>query len=264
MARRVVVLLGLFGLFFLGEVASAQPDPDPSGLLGAMRDAYERLDYITAERRAREALATFDAFSADQLVEVHTTLALILYARNEPIEARDQFEAALSLNPALDLDPLLVSPKTLEFFQGIKSAMGEGRAAEREPVIRYVPVRDPRPAATMRSLVLPGWGQLYKGEAAKGWTLVGLWSTATVGAVASHVLRSNARTDYLNATDPTEIAERYDTFNAWHQRRTAFALGAAAVWAYAAFDALAVGGPEQRSVTLGFSADAGVRVRVRW
>lgn len=262
MTRRVVVLIGLCGMVLLGRAGYAQSDP--SDLLGAMRNAYERLDYATAERRAREALADYDALSADQLVEAHTTLALILYARNEPLEAREQFEAALSLSPSLDLDPLLVSPKTLEFFGEIKSAMATGGDATREPVIRYVQVRDPRPAATVRSLVLPGWGQLYKGETAKGWALLGLWSTATVGALASHVLRSEARTDYLGATDPAEIADRYDTFNAWHQRRTAFALGAAAVWTYAALDALVFGGMGPRSLELGPSANVGFSVRVRW
>jgi hypothetical protein len=82
--------------------------------------------------------------------------------------------------------------------------------------------------------------------------------------VASHVLRSEARTDYLAATDPAEIAERYDTFNAWHQRRTAFVLGAAAVWTYAAFDALVFGGPEPRVVELGPSVNLGLSVRIRW
>lgn len=264
MVRRVVVLLGLGGLLLIGGAAFAQPDTDASGLLGAMRDAYGRLDYSTAERRAREALASFDTFSADQLVEVHTTLALILYARNEPLEAREQFEAALSLNPALDLDPLLVSPKTLEFFEGVKESMSGSGVGDRESVIRYVRVRDPRPAATVRSLVLPGWGQLYKGEPVKGWALLGLWSAATAGAVTAHVLRNDARTDYLAATDPAEITSRYDTFNAWHQRRTALALGAAAVWTYAALDALVFGGPEPQGLGLGVTADAGLTVRFRW
>lgn len=263
MDKRVVVLLSLCGLLFLGRPALAQSDP--ADLLGAMRDAYERLDYSTATRRAREALASYDAFTADQLVELHTTLALILYSRSEPLEARDQFEAALSLNPSLTLDPLLVSPKTLEFFDEIRSAMSESRVIGREPSIRYVPVRDPRPAATMRSLVLPGWGQLHKGETARGWVLLGLWGTTAVGTVTSHLLRSGAHADYLDAVDPVEIAERYDTFDAWHQRRTAFALGAAAVWAFAALDALAFGGPESTGVTLGLSAASpGVSVRVRW
>lgn len=264
MARRVAVLLGLLGLLFGGEQVMAQPDTDPLGLLAAMRDAYERLDYETAERRAREALDMHEAYSADQLVEVHTTLGLIHYARNEPLEAREQFEAALSLDPALELDPLLVSPKTLEFFDGVRASFTAEGGAEREPIIRYVRVQDPRPAATMRSVVLPGWGQLYKGERVKGWALVGLWSATAAGAVTAHLLRSQARSDYLAATDPAVITERYDTFNAWHRTRTGFAIGAAAVWAFAAVDALVVGGPSQQPVRVGLGAGAGLSVRVRF
>lgn len=240
---------------------------DPSGLIEAMQDAYERLEYGTAERRAREALAGFDAFSADQLVEVHTTLGLILFARNEPLEARTQFEAALSLDPRLTLDPLFVSPKTLEFFDDVKAGIVQGGGSSREPVIRYVRVRDPRPSATVRSLAVPGWGQLYKGERAKGWVLVGLWGATAAGVVTAHVLRGQAQDDYLAETDPAEIADRYDTFNTWHQTRNVLALGATAVWAYAVLDALAFGGPEERALAVGPAFDGGevgLRVRLIW
>jgi tetratricopeptide (TPR) repeat protein len=262
MVRRVVLLLSLCGLLLGEGRALAQSGTDPVGLLGAMRDAYERLDYGTAERHAREALEAHDALSADQLVEAHTTLGLILYARNEPLEAREQFEAALSLDPALTLDPLLVSPKTLAFFEEVRARFEGEEDAEREPVIRYVRVYDPRPAATTRSLVLPGWGQLYKGERSKGWALIGLWGTTAAGALTAHVLRSQARSDYLEATDPAEIAERYDTFNTWHHTRNALVLGAAAVWGYAALDALVVGGPERRAVRLAPGPGAGLGLRV--
>ena len=264
MERRVAVLFVLLTLLLGGRQTVAQPDADPLGLLGAMRDAYERLDYETAERRAREALDMYEAYSADQLVEVHTTLGLIHYAQSEPLEAREQFEAALSLDPALELDPLLASPKTLEFFEEVRASLTVGGGAERAPIIRYVRVHDPRPAATVRSVVLPGWGQLYKGERVKGWALVGLWTAAATGAVAAHVLRSQARSDYLAATDPDVIAERYDTYNAWHRARAGFAIGAAVVWGYAAFDALATGAPEQQPVQIGPAPGAGLSVRVRF
>lgn len=270
MAKRVVVLLGLCGLLLGGTPAFAQPAGDASGLLGAMRDAYERLDYETAERRAREVLDAYGAFSADQLVEVHTLLGLILYARNEPLEAREQFQAALSLAPSLQLDPLLVSPKTMEFFEGVRTEFEAEGGAARPPVVRYVRVRDPRPAATLRSLVLPGWGQIHKGERVKGWALVGLWGATASGAVTAHVFRAAARTDYLDATNPDEIAERYDTFNAWHRTRNALALSAAVVWAYAAFDALVLGGPSgeaERAVVLEpavVRGAPGVGLQVHW
>lgn len=221
----------------------AQPATAPADLLGAMRAAYERLDYATAEQRAREALAAYDLLSADQLVQVHTTLGLILFARNEPLEAREQFAAALSLDPVLVLDPLLVSPKTLDFFEGIRAGMETSGGDGREATIRYVRVRDPRPAATLRSLALPGWGQLYKGERAKGWALAGTWGLLAGGTVAAHVLRGQARQEYLDAVGSDEIAARYATYNAWHRARSGLALGTLAVWAYAALDALVLGGP---------------------
>lgn len=236
------LLLGMLVLLLGAEAARAQPDP--AGLLAAMRDAYGRLDYDTAEQRAREALALHERLSADHLVETHVTLGLILYARNEPIEAREQFEAALSLAPNLRLDPLLVSPKTIAFFEEIRGDVEQSGTGARSPVIRYVRVHDPRPAAALRSLAVPGWGQLYKGEAVKGWALVGVWGAAAGGTLVAHFKRQSAEEAYLAARDPQEIQDRYDDFNRWHKARGALALGLAAVWTYATLDALVLGGPE--------------------
>lgn len=238
--RRVAVLL--VGWVLVASAPAAQPDA--AGLLRAMQDAYARLDYETAEQRAREALDAYDAFSPDQLVHIHTTLGLILHTNNEPIEAEEQFAAALSLDPTLSLDPVLVSPKTLEFFDAVRTRRGPSVPSGREPEVRYVRTRDPRPAATLRSLAVPGWGQLYKGERTKGWALVGVWGTLAGGTVAAHLLRADARQDYLDATTPDEIADRYDTYDAWHRARGALALGTLAVWTYATLDALVLGGPE--------------------
>ena len=111
--------------------------------------------------------------------------------------------------------------------------------------------------------MLPGWGQLYKGESVKGWTLVGLWGAAVAGTVATHALRSQARADYLDATDPAEIAERYADFNAWHRARGVLALGAVAVWTVAVGDALAFGGPEPpTAVRVGLTAEGELSLRV--
>jgi tetratricopeptide (TPR) repeat protein len=260
--RRAAFLLAAWA--FTASAAVAQPDA--AGLLRAMQDAYARLDYATAEERAREALAAYDAFSPDQLVRVHTTLGLILYARNEPLEAEGQFAAALSLDPALTLDPVLVSPKTLEFFDAVRARRGADEPEGREPTVRYVRVPDPRPAATLRSLAVPGWGQLHKGERTKGWVLVGAWGALGGGTVAAHVLRAGARQDYLDAAEPDEIAARYATYDAWHRTRGALALGTVAVWAYAVLDALVLqgqgGGGAFSWGPVGLGEGVGVRLHV--
>jgi len=90
----------------------------------------------------------------------------------------------------------------------------------------------------MRSLLVPGWGQLYKGQPTKGWLLVGLWGTTASGTVLVHLTRDRAEDDYLGETDPDRIADRFDTFNRWHKVRNNLALAAGLVWAYSYVDAL--------------------------
>src|SRR5690606_16471196 len=95
---------------------TAQPTPGPAEVLARIEAAYAGFEYAEAETLAWEALDEYEGFAPDQLVRIHTTLALILYARGDEREAGDQFRAALSLAPDLTLDPLLVSPTALAFF----------------------------------------------------------------------------------------------------------------------------------------------------
>ena len=127
--------------------AAAQTGPDPATTVATVEAAYEALDYAQAEALARAALARPEAFTRAQLVRLHTTLALLLYARNDALGAAQQFRAALSLDPALALDPVLVSPVTLAFFDELKATYLNERAGDdrSEPPVRYVVVRDGRP-----------------------------------------------------------------------------------------------------------------------
>ncbi len=223
---------------------SAQTADAPADLVRAMEEAVARLDYETAEARAREALARFDALTPDQLVTVHTTLGVLLHARNEPIEARRQFELALSLRPALTLDPVLVSPKTLQFFEEVEAEMETPEARPGTVEVRYVVLPDDRPAAALRSLVAPGWGQFYKGDRGKGWTFALTGGTLAAGTVAAEVARIRARADYNGATTPAEAERLYGPYNRWHRTSSVLAHATALVWAVAVLDALATGGPE--------------------
>lgn len=260
MRRPVLAALALL----LAAAPQAQTATEPADLVRAMEDAVARLDYVTAEARAREALARFDALSPDQLVTVHTALGVLLHARNEAVEARRQFEAALSLDPALALDPVLVSPKTLQFFEDVKATAQTASGPPAAPAIRYVVLTDPRPSAAVRSLVLPGWGQFYKGDRTKGWAFAVAGGTLAVSTLAADVARAQARADYNSARTEAEAERLHGPYNRWHRARNALAIGTAAVWAGAALDALATGGPEPPdSFSLAPAPDVGgVRLRI--
>lgn len=217
---------------------------DAPRMMDGMRQAYQQLRYTEVEVLAGQVLSNHTMFSAAQLTETHQLLALVKYAQNDLEESRRQFEAALSLTPDLTLDQQLVSPKILEFFAGIKDTYQPQEptgtpATEGSPTIRYVRVEDIRAAAAMRSLILPGWGQYYKGEKAKGVLLMGLWGTAAVGTTLASLRADQAREAYLDEQDPDRASnQRYDTWNTWFKVRNNLFLGTMGIWAYSYIDAL--------------------------
>jgi hypothetical protein len=251
----------------VATVAAAQPAPDRAALLSQVDAAYAALDYGGAEALARRALAAPEGFTPDQLVRLHTTLGLLLFTRNEPLEAAEQFRAALSLDRSLSLDPVLVSPVTLAFFEETKATFLRERAvptpAGAAPV--YVLVADPRPAAARRSLVLPGWGQRHLGSRVEGWAMTALWAATLGGGGASHRERARAREAYLAAPDSASATARYRTYNAWHKARGGLLLGAGVVWGWSLVDVLLSRRPPAPTAPTRLAvgpAGAGLRLRV--
>ncbi|PAP76708.1 hypothetical protein [Rubrivirga marina] len=240
--------------------AAAQPGTTPADLLVAMEAAVARFDYETAEDRAREALSRFDALSPDQLVTVHSTLGILLHAKDEPVEARRQFEAALSIDPTLSLDPVLVSPKTVEFFDEVRATTSTDGASAAPPELRYVLIEDRRTAGALRSMILPGWGQFYKGDRAKGFVFALAGGAATVVA---DLRRAEARDAYLEATGEEVIAQLYEEYDQRYRLSSALVRGAAVVWGASMLDALLTGGPEPVRRVSVTTAEEGTGLRLR-
>ena len=255
-ARVAFVLLMLSGRMVLAQA--------PAERLDAIEQAYRALDYARVELMARDALADSAAFAPGEQAQLYEILALATFSLNRPEEAREHFEAALRINPGLRLDSLLVSPKIQAFFSEVRAAMQE----ETPPPPQLVVVHDPRTAAALRSLLAPGWGQLYKGEQAKGGVLLGLWSATAAGSIAGTLIRDDADHARRRATDAARQADEDRRYRRWNSIRNAALVTGAAVWLYAYVDALvggaspAVARPLQVDPTLAPGA-AGVKVRLR-
>jgi tetratricopeptide (TPR) repeat protein len=209
-------------------------------------DAYQQLDYETATDAASTALRMPEQYSVGELAEIHTILGLIKYSRNDEAEARSEFISALSLDPDLQLDSLLVSPKILSFFNDVRAELDQPREDPTGPAssVRYVIVEDPRAEAALRSMLLPGWGQLHKGERRKGLVLLGAWSASVAGAAVTYFGRRSARQAYEDADTVSEAQSRYDPYNQWHQTHQAVLLGMAGVWLFSYADALLARSPD--------------------
>ena len=234
----------IFCILVPQEVCAQQDDRQ---LVLDMREAYQGLDYDKAEELAGKILARFEAFNVDELIETHVTLALIRYTQNRLDEAELQFISALSLKPSLELDPVLVSPKVRTFFDELKEGQFQGDQetdnleGESPDASRYIFVRDPRPAAAIRSMILPGWGQFYKDEPVKGYVYAGLWAGSASLTIITHIRRRDAARSYRISRDPQEISDTYQDYNRLHKFRNAMFLTSASVWLVSYIDALLSG-----------------------
>ena len=237
-----ILRVALF-LFLIAPPAAAQQENE--AILENIHNAYERLDFSVAEARIEAALKDYARFAPVELSDIHRIYALIFYARNDLESAREQLNQALQLSPTMALDAIETPPQLLEIFQEVKQAY-EAQIDQNIPEaeVRYVIIHDPRPAAVMRSMIVPGWGQLYKGEQKKGRLLIGLWSVTAGGAVLAHIGRKRAEERYLDALTPEDIASRYDTFDSWHKIRNNIFIGALGVWVFSYADALFAGQPK--------------------
>ncbi len=225
-----------------------------------VRIAYERLDFELALASADSVIRSSESSSPEDLVEVHTIAALVYVARNQPRNARQHFASIVSIDPDLELDPMLASPQALELFREVQSEARTRQVDNVMPSVRYLRVYDPRPSAAYRSMVLPGWGQLYKGHRTRGYAMMGIWASTVAGTVAAHIVRNSRRDAYLNETDPLAVAGRFDEYNRWHKARNNLAIAAAATWVVSYLDALIFEGTARpgtsRRASVGLSHDA--------
>lgn len=229
-------------------------------LFEKMLHAFQSLKYENAQQYALQITENYESHTLFELVEAHKILGIIAYQRDQKInDATSQFEGALSLDQTTVLDSIYVSPKTIQFFEALKSKfLTENKTGEsaRQVSYRYMIQPDPRPSAALRSLLVPGWGQLHKNDRRKGYVLISSAAIATATVGIFHILQHNAHTDYKNATEPGSIEQKYDSYNRLYKIRNNSALLLGGVWLYAFFDALLVPPkPGKRDISISFKID---------
>ncbi len=201
-----------------------------------IRSAYENLDLEVAEARIEAALDDFSRFSPVELGQIYIISALIHFSRGDEAGTREQLAFALQVNPNLMLTSRDTPPQVITLFEQLQAE--KAASAGPEPELRYLVMQDPRPAAVMRSMILPGWGQLYKNEKRKGLMLMSAWGVTSAGTLIAQLQRHRAEDAYLSAETLEELNARYPKFDRWHKARNNLLVAASAIWVYSYVDAL--------------------------
>jgi len=228
----IIVVLNIVSLFSQTQ----------QNLFQQMMQAFQNLKFENAEKIAKQITADYESHTLSELVEAHKILGVIAYQRDMNLqEAQFQFDQALSIDQHVQLDSVYASIKTIHFFNDLKSKFISRPAdnkVEQNIQYRYLIQPDLRPGATLRSMILPGWGQLYKNDKKKGYVLITSTATVTIATVIFHVVQNNAHHDYLNATEQGIIKKKYDKYNRYYKLRNNTAIIGGGIWLYAFFDAL--------------------------
>jgi hypothetical protein len=214
----------------------AQETAGKDQLLSDARAAYDDGRFDEAELKALRGLQGM----TDSLATIpfHVLLGSVYVARDQNDFAYREFSQVVSINPAYDLDPVLTSPKILEVFRKAKTDYMD--MVMSLPAVYRMPQADVRLAASMRSLVLPGWGQFYKEQRIKGTLVIAaqVLSLAALAVMQAEVERRHD--DYLSIDEYNSplIEDRYQEYRRAHRMRNAVGYVTLGIYILNYFDAL--------------------------
>lgn len=217
--------------------ASAQPTVTDS-LIRAAQEAYDDGHFDQAELAAMRGLQETEFTDDLEKLPFHLLLGQIYVARDQNDFAMREFTRVVSINPAYNLDPVLTSPKILEVFkQARRSYMDRVMS---EPAIYRMPQADVRLSASWRSLLLPGWGQIYKQQKIKASVIIAAQVLSLAALVVMQAETERRHDDYLAIRDYQDpaIEDRYQDYRRAYRFRNVVGYVTLGVWAFNYLDAL--------------------------
>ncbi len=162
-------------------------------------------------------------------LEIRRLMAFSYVALGLNEDAAEEFAIILSRDPDYTLDPVLTSPKIVSIFESAREIRTRVEVA--------LPERYDNSKAAMRSVLLPGLGQIYKGEKEKGILIIASEALLLGATVYCHSEFTDAHRRYLDAIEPSDVTSAYQSYNNWYRARLLAGSAAAAVWLYSHIDA---------------------------
>lgn len=204
-----------------------------------LRFLYNEIKFEAVILQGQNLLKELNSPDKNQLVEIHKYLALSFFNVGNQDSSRTHFYSLLSINPDFEPDPVKTSPKILSFYQDIKSNFYKDNKDQIAlPYKSYVFIEDIRPQAALKSLVFPGWGQLYKKQNSKAYVFGGTFLGTALVTSVTYSMERNLRDKYLDEKNPAKVDGRYDDYNNMSKTRKTMQYTAIVIWAASITDAL--------------------------
>ncbi|MFO8061943.1 MAG: hypothetical protein R6U31_03355 [bacterium] len=179
--------------------------------------AYETGDYSRAVMMGDDIIDKMGEDMSDtDMINLRTYLAFAHVALGNTKAAQDNFEKILTINRDYSLNEEFVSPKIIDVFKQAKNRVNLFITDQPDYYKYSSPMtRVPFSKANLlvKSIVVPGWGQIDKNHTAKGIITGSVFMAGAVSAIVSFIAMDNARDRYLNADSPEAAEQLYNTYN---------------------------------------------------
>jgi hypothetical protein len=221
-------------LFIYALVAYGTED-----VVGPIQQAYDEGDIDRTEYLALKALQHPESLTPEQMQEIRKLLAFCYVALDDRPSAKAEFLKVLEVNPRTTLDPMLVSPKIISVFEEAKRDY-----RNKPPEKKTFDPKAIQLQASVRSLILPGWGQWKKGQRVRGYLFLSAQGIALGAWIGLAVHTNTLRDDYRSETVPAEIESSYQDYKDAMRYRNIAGIAALVVYVGAFFDVLYGPAPE--------------------
>lgn len=188
-------------LIFISSIASATEPPHPyiqDAELYYAKGAYDQaIQHLLATPGVANLAPALTPMNDDSRAKIFYDLGCCYLAAGDSLRADQAFRYAFSLNDALDQG---------HFKQADAGTFWWALLRNKEAARR---LKSRRLFAAMRSIVVPGWGQFYRGHTKKGYAFLGAAIvTAGVIGLQYHGYRRN-RQSYYQTDSNLHLAQRY-------------------------------------------------------
>jgi tetratricopeptide (TPR) repeat protein len=233
---RSIILPMMVAALTISGAATAQtiPKNSPDSMLEQARTCYNNAEYENAISQLEKTLQFLGLLKRSDQIEAYKYLAFSYVAFGDTDKAKEQFKKLLALNPRLELDPVTVSPKIIKVFDETKSEMPVSFTAQpaHEPIVKD------RGEIVAHSVVLPGWGQMYRGDKSKGKKIMIAAGVSLVAAIITGIISNTRHNGYLNAVDEAAIDNAYKSYKVWYNASSACFVSFLGVYLYNVGDAI--------------------------
>ncbi len=236
-------MMGKRIIFFLLLLASAMFSQE-SLLFRKIQNAYEFGEYEMVISLS-DSLVQKETVTDDIKLETELMRAVSFFALGRKDESKNSFIEILRIDKNFSPDPNVISPKIIAFFTPIKedyikisNYTSDGRINTDSPAVKIRYIKSDLGNVLPRSIILPGWGHLYKGYKTEGYILSSLSILLASASIVYYIQTENYYEEYQFQSDKELIAKNYDRYNTSYKIRNTLITSFAALWLYSQLDIL--------------------------